>query len=307
VEIVPTDAIVKPPVIEDMPLTDAVREAWERRPDVRQSRIDLENRNINVRATRNALLPTLNLSGQFGGQSIAGQFTQRTTTTTPTGTFTSTGIPIVDANGVPLTIGGVPAFTATANTTSTTTTTVFQGGYSDTLEALRKFQFPTYGIQFTLSIPIMNRAAQADNARAQLEQHQAETSFQRLQNAVVVEVRNAQIALEQNRARVEAAQKNRELAERTLDAEQKKYQLGASTIFFVIQAQRDLASAQSAEVSALVSLTKSKVEYERALGRTLDVNRISIADALRDNANRFPFSAPAPKPRFNLAVDKAKF
>jgi outer membrane protein TolC len=153
----------------------------------------------------------------------------------------------------------------------------------------------------------MNRAAQAENARAQLEQHQAETSFQRLQNAVVVEVRNAQIALEQNRARVEAAQKNRELAERTLDAEQKKYQLGASTIFFVIQAQRDLASAQSAEVSALVSLTKSKVEYERALGRTLDVNRISIADALRDDANRFPFSAPAPEPRFSLAVDKAKF
>jgi outer membrane protein TolC len=303
VDIVPTDAITKPPVIENVPLTDAVREAWERRPDVRQSRIDLENRNINVRATKNSLLPSLNVSGQFGGQAIAGQLTQRTTT--PTGAFTSTGVPIVDANGNPLTIGGVPAFSATAVTT--TTTTVLQGGYSDTLELLRKFQFPTYGIQFTLSIPILNRAAQADNIRAQLEQHQAETSFQRLQNSVVVEVRNAQIALEQNRARVEAAQKNRELAERTLDAEQKKYLLGASTIFFVIQAQRDLASAQSAEVSALVILTKSKVEYERALGRTLEVNRINIADALREDVNRFPFGSPAPDPRFSLAVEKPKF
>jgi len=99
-------------------------------------------------------------------------------------------------------------------------------------------------------------------------------------------VRNAQIALEQNRARVEAAQKSRVLQEQTLDAEQKKLQLGASTIFFVIQAQRDLSAAQSVEVRALVDLAKAKIDFERALGRTLDVNHIAIADAKSGQVHR---------------------
>ncbi|MBI1737676.1 MAG: TolC family protein, partial [Acidobacteria bacterium] len=235
IEIVPTDVISKPP--------------------------------ITTRATRNALLPTLNLNGQFSGTGLGGN--SKSTVATPTGTFTSTGVPIVDAAGNPVLVGGVPTFAGRANTTSATT--VFHGGFDDSLNTLRHFDFPTYGVSLNLTIPILNRAAQADNAQAILLQRQAETSLKRLQNSIIVEVRNAQIALEQNRARVEAAQKSRELAERTLDAEQKKYQLGASTIFFVIQAQRDLAAAQSAEVSSLVALTKSKVDFEKALGRTLEV------------------------------------
>jgi outer membrane protein TolC len=304
VDIVPTDAITRPAAVESLPLPDAVREAWEKRPDIRQAKVDLENRNINVRSTRNALLPTLTLSGQFGGSGLAGNFTQ--TVATPTGNFIpNLSTPIVDATGTPVLVGGVPVFPGSP--TSTTTVSVFQGGYSDSLEQIRKFMFPTYGVQLTLNIPIMNRAAQADNARAQLEQRQAETSVQRLQNFVVVEVRNAQIALEQNQARVDAAVKNRELAERTLDAEQKKYQLGASTIFFVIQAQRDLAAAQSAEVSALVALTKSKVEYERALGRTLEVNRINIANVRSEDVNRAPFAPTQPAASMGIVADTVRY
>jgi outer membrane protein TolC len=178
-----------------------------------------------------------------------------------------------------LTVNGTPAFVGSPATTSALVATT--GGLGDAYQVMKNFDFPNYGIRFDLTIPIRNRSAQADNTRALLEQRQSETRLRQLQNGVVVEVRNAQIALEQNRARVAAAQKSRELQERTLDAEQKKYQLGASTIFLVIQAQRDLAQARSVEVRALTDLMKAKIEFERALGRTLGANNIQIAGVQR--------------------------
>ena len=184
----------------------------------------------------------------------------------------------MDAAGNPVLVGGVPVFAGRA--VNTTVSTLVPAGFPDAFGNVKDFNFPNYSVALNLNIPIRNRAAQADNAQAILEERQSETRIRQLQNNIVVQVRNAQIALEQNKARVEASQKARELAERTLDAEQKKYQLGASTIFFVIQAQRDLAAAQSAEVAALSQLLKSRVEFDRALGRTLDTNRISMADAM---------------------------
>lgn len=276
VEIVPTDSISKPTSLPTISLSEAVNEAWEKRPDIRQSRIDLENRHITVRATRNALLPSLTLSGQFGGTGLAGN--ALSTTSTVTGFTANPNSPLVDLNGNPILIAGQPVFAGRAVTSSTST--VVPAGFPDAFGLAKDFRFPNYSVALNLQIPIRNRVAQADSAQAQLEERQSETRMRQLQNNIVVQVRNAQIALEQNKARVDAAQKSRELQERTLDAEQKKYQLGASTIFFVIQAQRDLAAAQSAEVNALAQLLKSRVEFERALGRTLETNRISMADAM---------------------------
>jgi outer membrane protein TolC len=276
VEIVPTDVIQKAPDTQVATLQDAVNEAWQNRPDVRQAQVDLENREITRKATRNALLPTLTLSGQYSGQGLGGN--ARSTSSTPTGTFTAvTNAPLVDAAGTPVLIGGAPVFVGSADSTSTAT--VIPGGLSDSWDTLFNFDFPQYSVRLDLTFPIRNRAAQADNAQALLEERQSETRLRQLQNNIVVEVRNAQIALQQNRARVDSAQKSRELAERTLDAEQKKYQLGASTIFFVIQAQRDLAQAESAEVRALADLLKARVAYDQALGRTLQTNSIQISEA----------------------------
>lgn len=273
VEVVPTDAVAQPPQIEVLPLQDAVTEAWEKRPDVRQSKIDLESSDITVRATRNALLPSLTLSGQFGGTGLAGNSDLLGTPVTVAGN------PVVDANGNP--VAGL--FTPSTNTPFLGTA---KAGLTDAWRSMKDFDFPAYSVAVTLTIPIMNRAAQAENTSALLQQRQAETRLRQLQNTVVVEVRNAQIALEQSRARVEAAVKSRELQEQTLDAEQKKYQLGASTIFFVIQAQRDLAQARSTEVRALTDLVKAKVEFERALGRTLDSNKIEISGVQRGRIYR---------------------
>lgn len=285
VEIVPADIISKPPDFQVAPLVEAVKEAWTSRPDVRQAQIDLESREVTRKATRNEMLPTLTLSGQYGGQGLAGN--SIVTTTTPLGTFTADpNSPLVDSAGNPVQVGGTPVFVGSPNFAATST--LLPAGLNDAWSRLFNFEFPNYSVRLDLTIPIRNRAAQADNAQALLEERQSEARLRQLQNNIVVEVRNAQIALEQSRARVEAAQKSRELQERTLDAEQKKYQLGASSIFFVIQAQRDLAQAESAEVRALADLMIAKVEYDRALGRTLQVNNIQIADAQGKGKGRTP-------------------
>ena len=274
VEIVPTDQVAQLPQVEILPIQDAVKEAYQKRPDVLQQQMDLLNRDINVRATRNALLPTLALFGQYGWTGLSGNSTKFGAASTQAGAH------IVDANGNP-----VPQDLFVPVTVRPVAGTNF-AGLGDALGSIFRSDFPTYSLQLNLNIPIRNRPGQADNARAILEQRQAEARLQQLENGIVVEVRNAQIALEQNRARVEAAQKSRILQEQTLDAEQKKYQLGASTIFFVIQAQRDLSAAQSVEVRALVDLVKAKVDFDRSLGRTLEVNRISIAGAKQGTVPR---------------------
>ncbi len=240
VEVIPTDSATQPVEMQVAPLPDAVKEAWEKRPDILQQVEDLKARDINVRATNNALLPTFTVSGQYLTQGLGGNAKLLSGTTV---------------------VGIVP------------------GGLSDALSNVFNNRFPDYTLQFNLTLPIRNRPAQADSARALLEQRQSEARMRQLRNNVVIDVRNTQIALEQDRARVQAAVQARILQEKTLDAEQKKYQLGASTVYLVIQTQRDLSNARGVELRALVDLAKAKIDYERALGRTLDVNRVSIADA----------------------------
>ncbi len=247
VEVIPTDSATQPVEMQVAPLPDAVKEAWGKRPDILQQVEDLKARDINVHATNNALLPTFTVSGQYLTQGLGGNAKLLSGTTV---------------------VGIVP------------------GGLSDALSNVFNNRFPDYTLQFNLTLPIRNRPAQADSARALLEQRQSEARMRQLRNNVVIDVRNTQIALEQDRARVQAAVQARILQEKTLDAEQKKYQLGASTVYLVIQTQRDLSNARGVELRALVDLAKAKIDYERALGRTLDVNRVSIADARSGTVER---------------------
>jgi hypothetical protein len=130
-----------------------------------------------------------------------------------------------------------------------------------------------------MRIPLKNRQAQADMTASLLEKRQAEIRMRQSENAIRTEVQNALIGLQQSRARFQAAEKARVLQEQTLDAEQKKFNLGASTIFLVVQAQRDLALARSLEITAKNNYVKAKVELDRAVGRTLQENNISIEEA----------------------------
>jgi outer membrane protein TolC len=146
--------------------------------------------------------------------------------------------------------------------------------------------YPNYTVGINFQLPLRNRAAQADNIHAQLTQRQLEAQMQQIKNSAVLDVRNTQIALEQGRAQVEAASKARELQQQTFAAEQKKYQLGASTVYNVILTQRDFITAQGTELRALANLAEAKANYERALGKTLQVNAVTIADGKRGQTER---------------------
>ncbi|MBI4464657.1 MAG: TolC family protein [Acidobacteria bacterium] len=144
-----------------------------------------------------------------------------------------------------------------------------------------RFDFPEYALGFSLTIPLLNRSAQADDLRARLEQRQAETSLQQTRNQIRLEVRNAIIGLMQAKAQVEAVRTAVELNRQTVEAEQKKLQAGVSTPYNVIRVQRDLLSAQFAEVQARVAYGKALVELDRATGQTLQRHQIDLDHALR--------------------------
>jgi outer membrane protein TolC len=262
VEIAPTDQPEVPLVPEVIPVQDAIQIAMEKRPEVVSAQLDIKNRNLDVKAAKQAQLPGLEVYAFYGGNGLGG---------------------LADTTFCPSSNCPPDPTVAFAEDTglSRSITRAWQGDFAD------------YGFGLNISLPIRNRAAQAESARAQIAQRQSETRYQRTINTVVVEVRNAQIALEQNLARVEAARKNTRLAQETYDAEQKKFQLGASTIFLVIQAQRDLAQARSGEVRAMADFERAKVDFDRALGRTLDRSHVTLDDA----KTGIIVSGAAPPPR----------
>jgi outer membrane protein TolC len=266
VEIIPTDQPKQPETIEAASFEDAVKEAFAKRPELQEQVYNLKNADIDVRATKNALLPSLTANAFYESQGLAGN---SPTLGTPT---TVAGAPIVDANG-----NVIPGFFEPAAKIPVTGES--QQGFGTSQSQVFHNRYPEYAGQLTLTLPLRNRSAQAFHARALLEQRQLETQMQQLKNAALLDVRNTYIALTQDRAQVAAAMKARQLQQETFDAEQKKYQLGASTTYIVIQTQRDLITAQGNELRALANLEEAKANYERALGRTLDVNHVTIADA----------------------------
>ncbi|HEY4877795.1 MAG TPA: TolC family protein [Candidatus Acidoferrales bacterium] len=282
IEIVPTTAIATPDLVENIQLQDAVQEAWSKRPELFQANLNLKNAGIEVKATQNGLLPVLDAFVQYTSQGLNGN--QLTTTQVGNTFIADTGAPLVDANGNIITVGGVPAFTGVP----LTTTTVGHGGLSDALKNVFQNQFPTYAVGLNLTLPIRNRSAQSDSARAQLDERQQTVQYRQTENTIVINVRNALIALQQDRAQVAAAEKARTLAQQTLDAEQKKYQLGSSTSYNVVLRSRDLTAAQGTALRAQANLAEALVNFNQAMGRTLEVNHITVADALRGGGGREP-------------------
>ena len=283
VEIIPTDKPSQPATVEAASFEDAVKEAFAKRPELQEEVYTLKNAEIDVRATKNALLPSLTAQAIYVSSGLAGNATIFGKPTTVGNTLA----PIVDANGNPITVdvGGVPTpiFEPTANAPVQGTS---QHGFGTAQNQIFHNRFPEYIGQLTLTLPLRNRSAQAFHARALLVQRQLETQEQQLRNAALLDVRNTYIQLTQGRAQVAAASKGRELQQQTFDAEQKRYQLGASTTYLVIQTQRDLITAQGAELRALANLEEAKANYERALGRTLEVNHVTIADAKSGDIGR---------------------
>lgn len=277
VEIVPTTTIFNPN-IENISLDDAVKEAWQKRPELQQAGLNLKNAGVEVKATRNSLLPTLNLFGEYQAAGLGGVVTPKT----DTGAFTATA-PIflpgdVLANGeipvgsVPIGFSGTPIIAAGAPV---------HGGLSDDLNSLIRGRFPTLEAGVNLTLPIRNRAAQAQNATAQLSEREQEVQYLQTQNTIVLNVRQTLITLVQDRAAISAAEEARVFAQQSYDDEVKKLQLGTSTAFTVIQKQQLLTAAEGTELRDRINLIEAELNFNQAMGRTLDVHNITVADALK--------------------------
>jgi outer membrane protein TolC len=139
---------------------------------------------------------------------------------------------------------------------------------------------PDYFVGFNLNIPFRNRVAKADQYRSELEYRQASVRKEQLRKQIRIEVRNAQYALEQSRARVESARKARDLSERTFDITKKEQDLGSGSSYQTMTAQRDLSMAELDLVTAMTTYQKARVELDRATGATLEHNGVLIQDAV---------------------------
>jgi outer membrane protein TolC len=265
--VIPTDTVAIPAEEPVTPIQDLINDALSHRPDLAQSRIDLTNREINRKAAANGMLPSVDLVAFYGGTGLGGSQNPLATCGAP---------------------GANPLFCTPAGTLPA-------HSYGDTVSNLVNSSSPDKGLGLSINIPIRNRSAQADQMRSELELRQAEMRLQQLQNQVAIQVRNAQFALQQNRGQLQAADKALELAQQSLDAEQKKYALGASTNFNVLQTESDLATADSNRVQARTAYEKSRVELDRVTGYTLVRNGIVLDDAFNGIVTKqpiVPFVAP---------------
>jgi outer membrane protein TolC len=168
----------------------------------------------------------------------------------------------------------------------------FLGGLGNAAGQLFRRNFPDYQIRLQLNIPLKNRQARADYTAALLEKRQQEIQLLQAENAVRTEVQSAVIRIQQAQARYAAALKAQELQEQTLDAEQKKYNLGASTIFQVVQAQRDLANARTNVIATQNDYASARINLDRSTGHTLTAHNISIAEAYDGVVSKRPDPLP---------------
>lgn len=269
--VIPTDTMQMPAQEPVVPVQDLINQALQDRPEVVQARIDLTNRDITKKAARNSLMPSLDLNAWYGGSGLSGSLN-------PTLACGNPGAPAPPNCIAPGSIPNVP------------------GGFGDAFSGLFNNNNPDYGVGLTLTIPIRNRVAQATQIRSELEYRQAQMRLQQLYNQIRIQVRNAQFAVQQNRARVDAAEQAVVLAQQTLDAEQKKYALGASTTYNVLQTQRDLVQAQVNLVSSKAAYEKSRVDLDLQTAQTLQSIGIDVSEAENAKVTKLPH-VPTATPR----------
>ena len=255
-QIVTTDALPEPRDTDIPTLQDALADAERNRPDLKTAQMNLQNEQISSQYTGTNLLPTGNVFGQYAASGLQGNC-------------------VVTAR-------------ATCNTVGLPVGTVVPSGTAGSLSQMARGKFPEYSVGFSLAVPIKNRAAQADNLRAQFEMQQAQINLQALRNQAELTIRQAMIALVQGKAQQEAAHQAVVLAQQSLDAEQKKLGVGASTFYNVVLRQRDLTTAEYAEIEAADAYAKALVAIDEARGATLDRNGITFNDALNGTITRMP-------------------
>ena len=282
-EVIPTSTIQLSAQEEVTPTQDLVNDALGHRPELSEARINLASQEISNKAVRSALLPTLDLFAYYGGSGLAGAQNQANLCANLSSLRQAFG-----CAGPPIPVTS-PSYIPPAQPVS----------YLTSLNQTIDSSAPDKGVGLTLNIPIRNRAGQATQIRSEMEYRQAQMRLQQIENEIRIEVRNAQFTLTQNRAAVASAQAAVALGRTSLDAEQKKLNLGASTSTLVLQNESALATAESTLVSAMSAYQKSRIELDRATGLLLDRNGIIMADAERGQVTHMP-TVPHVLPRQDI-------
>ena len=241
--VIPLDVMGTPDPNATQPIDQLIAEAEKNRPDVSEDQIAMQIAQNNLKTIRNELLPRLSLYGQFIGAGFGGQ---------PN-----------------------PACALGTDECSTTLPSGFPGAFEDTFN----YSSPEYQVGFQLSVTLRNRVAKADQFRAVLDYRQKELSYEQQKKNILLDVRNSQYALLQAQARVTAAQKARDLAQKTFDISKQEQKLGALSTYDTLTAEQALAVAESAVAIAQNAFEKAKVYIDQATGTTLDRTGVSLDDA----------------------------
>jgi outer membrane protein TolC len=221
---------------------EAVASALAKRSDLIQTRKQIENVETNLKFYRNQVLPQVNFRAELDGAGLGGVEQQR-----------EPGFPPGPVLGE------------------------FEYGFWEVQGDVFSYKYPTWALGVTLSYPLGTSAANTSVARTKLELQQSMLQLQNLELQIVTQVRDATRQVNTNVKRVDATRSSRVLAERRLEAEQKKFGVGMSTSFLVFQAQRDLTDARNAELRALVDYAQSLVDYEAIQEAALGGGSISLA------------------------------
>jgi outer membrane protein TolC len=239
---------------EDTPSEDLVRQAYANNPQIEQAVLNMKNNEITIKAFKNNLLPTVDAYGFYGGAALGGVQN-----------------PHLDCTQAGPGVCPVPT-----------------SSYVDALSNTFNNTYPDKGVGVSINIPLRNRIAQADQARSQMEYRQSQMRLQQLYTQIRINVINEQYALTNDRAQVQAAQASRDFAAQSLDAEQKKYRLGASTTALVLQQQRNLATADNNLISATAAYARDRVALGQLLSNLLDKYGVSIQQAATGNIAQTP-------------------
>jgi len=251
--ITPTDFVAVPDKEPGEPAQNLVADALKNRPDLAQAGIQVENSQISLKGSLNAVRPQVDLVGTMQNSGLAGELN-----------------PLAG-----VTAGGPNA-----------------GGYGGALGQVFRRNYPTYSVGVQMTLPLRNRVAQADAVRDELQLRQAQIRRQQLEDQARLEVADAQVSTQQARAAYEAAVQSRILQEKSVAVEQQKFDVGVSTNFLVIQYQSYLAQARSTEVAAKGAYSKARIALERATGRILETNHVSIDEAYQGRVSRPPAQLP---------------
>ena len=224
---------------ESMSIDDALTQAMKARPEFESLQQQLANDETSIKLANNGLKPDLNFTTFYAMNGQGGNQIDSTT-----------GVPVV----------------------------VSRGGLGDSFDQLTSREFPTYGATLQFRLPLRNRSAEADLGTSLVSQKRDMYRMRQQQQAISLEVKNAVHQLEQAKLSVAAARVSRDLAQKTLQADQRKYELGTETIFFVLDAQNQLAQAEQNLVQAQIAYQRSVTALDHATGALLSKNNVQITN-----------------------------